>query len=133
MQPWKEELAKEVKELQAEVDSEAVPNSEGLAPQTAMIGGEWGVLCVGLCARWPPWPGPARLELSGTEHRTAAPPHPTAEQMNLAWAQHEIISDYLTACLAWLEGQGVTPIEKFVAELKASGVLDLGRCCCSAH
>lgn len=45
-----------------------------------------GALLCRLCVRWchaPP---------------TAACP---AEQMNLAFAQHEIISDHLTACLAW--------------------------------
>lgn len=69
LQPWKEELAKEVKELQDEVATELKPSSEGLAPQTAMIGGA----CVPSGARRGPpvcplasltvCPRPARLHL----------------------------------------------------------------------
>ena len=53
----------------------------------------------------------------------ACPPPPPclpAEQMNLAFAQHEIISDHLTACLAWLEAQGTVPIGVFERELYVS-------------
>lgn len=39
--------------------------------------------------------------------------------MNLAWASHEIISDYLTPCLAWLEAGGQKPIDGFLRALQA--------------
>lgn len=38
--------------------------------------------------------------------------------MNLAFASHEIISDHLTACLAWLEGQGSRGIDVYMQELR---------------
>ena len=41
--------------------------------------------------------------------------------MNLAFANHEIISDHLTASLAWLEAQGSVAIEVFERELYVSG------------
>ncbi|PSC75566.1 hypothetical protein C2E20_1341 [Micractinium conductrix] len=46
-----------------------------------------------------------------------------SEQMNLAFASHEIISDHPTACLAWLEGQGSRGIDVYMQELRIKGRL----------
>ena len=37
--------------------------------------------------------------------------------MNLAWAWHEIVSDYVRATLAWLETKGKANLAKLVAEV----------------
>ena len=61
-------------------------------------------------------------ELPAARCPRLGPPLPAlpAEQMNLAFAQHEIISDHLTACLAWLEAQGTVHIGVFERELYVS-------------
>ena len=47
--------------------------------------------------------------------------------MNLAWAKHEIISDYLTPCLAWLEARGAAPMDRLLRELQVGGAGAAGR------
>ncbi|KAL4441477.1 hypothetical protein ABPG77_001981 [Micractinium sp. CCAP 211/92] len=55
---------------------------------------------------------------TGNPDGLASDPAIIGEQMNLAWASHEIISDYLTPCLAWLEAGGQKPIDGFLRALQ---------------
>lgn len=57
-----------------------------------------------------------------TTPQAPASTHTPPEQMNLAWASHEIISDYLTPCLAWLEAGGQKPIDGLLRALQARRV-----------
>lgn len=42
-----------------------------------------------------------------------------AEELNRAYANHEIIGDYLTACLAWLEAGGKLPLDRLAQQFAA--------------
>ncbi|KAL4444236.1 hypothetical protein ABPG75_011973 [Micractinium tetrahymenae] len=55
---------------------------------------------------------------TGDPDGLASDPAIIGEQMNLAWASHEIISDYLTPCLAWLEAGGQKPIDGLLRVLQ---------------
>lgn len=40
-----------------------------------------------------------------------------AEELNRAYANHEIVGDYLTACLAWFEAGGSLPLAGLVQQV----------------
>lgn len=42
-----------------------------------------------------------------------------AEELNRAYANHEIVGDYLTACLAWFEAGGSLPLSGLVQQVLA--------------
>ncbi|EFN56834.1 hypothetical protein CHLNCDRAFT_144402 [Chlorella variabilis] len=60
-------------------------------------------------------------ELEPDTGETAGPASDWAlisEQMNLAWATHEIVGDHLAASLAWLESEGTAAIDQLERELQ---------------
>lgn len=46
-----------------------------------------------------------------------ARPPMLAEELNRAYANHEIVGDYLTACLAWFEAGGTLPLAGLVQQV----------------
>ena len=45
-----------------------------------------------------------------------------AEELNRAFANHEIVGDYLTACLAWLEARGTIPLAGLAEQFSSMGL-----------
>ena len=57
-----------------------------------------------------------RSQRRAHRHPLAHPPSLNAEELNRAYANHEIVGDYLTACLAWLEARGTLPLPGLAAQ-----------------
>ena len=56
------------------------------------------------------WRKPCRAPQCAVTHRPPMFACLPAEELNRAFASHEIVGDHLTACLAWLEARGTAPL-----------------------
>lgn len=72
-----------------------------------------------VCSLWRP-PRANFLPIQTTTGRHPYLPPCLAEELNRAYAMHEIVGDHLTACLAWLEARGTLPLAGLAQQFAAA-------------
>lgn len=81
--------------------------------------GKLSVCCAELCACRT---AAAAMLLHQAPHACpVARPPMLAEELNRAYANHEIVGDHLTACLAWFEAGGTLPLAGLVQQVGCWG------------